>query len=223
MINKDYILRLVERFGRELAIILHLRKINHHEEALIAIDDLLLRNTGLTTHFINSAPEDMLLRMISPLGLLNLDKCLWIAVLLKEEGNIYAEMGKTDESYYRYVKSLRFFMEASFSDRTIKDVDIASATDELLLKLEEYELPFLTKTQLFRYFELTGNYSKAEDILFEMVESDEPAAQDQIVPGREFYQRLLKKQDADLQMGGLTRQQVEQRLGKLANLAQLDI
>lgn len=215
MINKDYILRLVERFGRELAIILHLRKSNRHEEALIAIDDLFLRNTGLTTHFINSAPEDMLLKMISPLGLLNLDKCLWIAVLLKEEGDIYTEMGNTDEGYYRYIKSLRFFIEAALTGKVFKDVDIASATGEILQKLEEFELPFSLKACLFRYFELTGSYSRAEDILFEMVESDEPNAQEMIEPGQEFYQRLLKKQDADLLAGGLTRQMVEEGLENL--------
>lgn len=219
MINKDYILRLAERFGRELAIILHLRKSNRHEEALIAIDDLFLRNTGLTTHFINSAPEDMLFKMISPLGLLNLDKCLWIAVLLKEEGDIYTEMGNADESYYRYVKSLRFFIEAALADKVIKDVDIAGATGEILQKLEEFELPFSLKTRLFRYFELTGSYSKAGDMLFEMVESDEPNAQEMIEPGREFYQRLLKKQNVDLQAGGLTRQKVEEGLENLENLA----
>ena len=219
MINKDYILRLAERFGRELAILLHLRKSNRHEEALITIDDLFLRNTGLTTHFINSAPEDMLLKMISPLGILNLDKCLWIAVLLKEEGNIYAEIEKPDESYYRYVKSLRFFLEAALTDKTIKDVDIASATGEILQKLEEFELPFSLKTRLFRYFELTGSYNKAEDILFEMVESDDSAAHGMRESGREFYQRLLKKQDTDLQAGDFSRQKATEGLENLEKLS----
>ena len=35
MINKDYILRIAERFGKELAILLHLRERNQFEEALI--------------------------------------------------------------------------------------------------------------------------------------------------------------------------------------------
>ena len=157
----------------------------------------------------------MLLKMISPLGLLNLDKCLWIAVLLKEEGDIYTEMGNADEGYYRYVKSLHFFIEAALTGKVFKDVDIASATGEILQKLEEFELPFSLKTRLFRYFELTGSYSKAENTLLEMVESDESNAQELIEPGREFYQRLLKKQDADLQAGGLTRQKVEEGLENL--------
>ena len=82
-------------------------------------------------------------------------------------------------------------------------------------KLEEFELPFSLKSRLFRYFELTGSYNKAENTLLEMVESDEPNAQEMIEPGRAFYQRLLKKQDADLQAGGLTRQKVEEGLENL--------
>ena len=46
MINKDYILRLAERLGRELAILVGLRKREKYQEALIYIDDLLLRVSG---------------------------------------------------------------------------------------------------------------------------------------------------------------------------------
>ena len=40
MINKDYILRMAERVGRALAIILGLRQANRYQESLIYIDDL---------------------------------------------------------------------------------------------------------------------------------------------------------------------------------------
>ena len=65
MINKDYILRMAERFGRYLAIIIGLRQSNKNEEALIYIDDLFLQTTGLTTGFINSVSEEMLLSLLS--------------------------------------------------------------------------------------------------------------------------------------------------------------
>jgi hypothetical protein len=57
MVNKDYVLRSAERFGRMLAIIMGLRKYNKHEEALLAIDDYFLQTLGLTTGFINSASK----------------------------------------------------------------------------------------------------------------------------------------------------------------------
>ena len=213
MVDKDYILRLAERFGRTLAIILGLRKYNKHEEALLYIDDMLLQTTGLTTGFINSASEEMLLNMISPLGVLNVEKCLWIAMLLKEEADIYEELGKADESYYRYLKALHFFLEAALRDHDVKDIDLATPIENTVHKLEEYELPFKTKSRLFRYYEMIGSYARAEDVLFEMVVAEEPADNDEAIEqGIAFYQRLLKKSDADLRAGNMSREEVEEGL-----------
>jgi len=217
MVNKDYILRIAERYGRFLAIMLHLRAANKHEEALIYIDELFLQTTGLTTGFINSASEEMLLNMLSPMGVFNVEKCLWMAVLLKEEGDIYEEQEKATESYHRYLKALHLFLEVEFRTYDIKDLDIAKSILDILNKLAEYELPLKTKSKLFRYFEKIGSYARAEDILFEMVEAEEkePAGDeitgDQVIDeGIDFYKRLLVKSDADLKAGNLSREEVKE-------------
>jgi Family of unknown function (DUF6483) len=218
MVNKDYILRLAERYGRFLAIVLGLRAENKHEEALIYIDELFLRTVGLTTGFINSASEEMLLNMISPLGVLDVEKCLWMAVLLKEEADIYEELGKSNESYHRYLKSLHLFLEVALRTIDVKDLDMAKAIMDTLNKLAEYELPLKTKSKLFRYFEQIGSYARAEDVLFEMVESEEAVEGGFIGQGIDFYQRLLKKSDADLKAGNLSREEVEEGLGQLKRM-----
>jgi hypothetical protein len=102
MINKDYILRLAEQLGRTLAILLRLRERNQHEEALIYIDDLFLKYLGLTSRLINSLSEEKLLQTLSPMGAVNIHACLWAAVLLKGEGDIYEAQENSTESYYRY-------------------------------------------------------------------------------------------------------------------------
>ncbi len=216
MMNKDYILRMAERFGRALAIILQLRQSNKYEEALIAIDDMFLHTVGYTSSFINSASEEMLLNLLSPLGVLNVEKCLWIATLLKEEGNLYVELDKEDESYYRYLKSLYFFLEASKHEDDVKDIDIAFTIEDLVSKLEEYELPLQIKSKLFRYFDKLGQYAKADKMLLEMVESEEePVDNGMIEQGLAFYDRLMQKSDTDLQAGGLARKEVEDGLAQL--------
>ena len=218
MINKDYILRMAERFGRYLAIIIGLRQSNKHEEALIYIDDLFLQTTDLTTGFINSASEDMLLNLLSPLGVLNVEKCLWMAMLLKEEANIYENMGQPTESYYRYLKSLFLFIEVSQRDSAVQELDIDAAISDILNKLAEYELPFKTQERLFRYYEKTGKYAKAEDVLFEMVEAEIEASGNKeaiIQQGMAFYGQLMKKSAAALQAGNLSREEVEEGLAQL--------
>jgi hypothetical protein len=212
MVNKDYVLRLAEKFGRMLAIVLGLRESNRYEEALIAIDDFFLQNLGLTSGFVNSASQEMLLNLISPLGVLDVEKCLWMAVLLKEEGDIYLEQDKTDESYYRYIKALFFFVQAALQSGDVKDLDLATPIEDMLNKLDEYELPLPLKSRLFRFFELTGRYAKAENMLFEITEGEGPLSTEIREQSRAFYERLLQKDDADLEAGGLSRPEVEEGL-----------
>jgi len=213
MINKDYILRLAERFGRELAIILGLRKRDRNEDALIYIDDVLLHMVGLTSSFINSLSEEMLIKTFSPLGPLNVEACLWTAALLKSEGEIYEAMGKTTDSYYTYLKSLYLFLTVLRQEPIDDDSDFSRMIKDLLSKLDDYELPTATKSLLFTYYEHIGMYDKAENTLFELLES---TPHDQFIEqGLAFYNRLLKKNDADLQAGNLSRQEVEKGLTQL--------
>ncbi len=217
MVNKDYILRLAEKFGRAMAIILHLRKYNKHEEALIFADDMLLQMTGLTSSFINSVSDEMLIQAISPLGMLNVDKCLWIAVLLKAEGEIYQEMGKDNESYYRYLKSLGLYLLALSRETTMQDTTLYSDIEELLNKLEDYELPLSMKEKLFPYYEHIGKYDKAEDVLFEVIDAN-TANNAFFEQGIAFYTRLRTKNDADLLRGNLSRDEVEEGLAQLKHM-----
>jgi len=216
MMNKDYILRIAERFGRALAIILRLRKSNQFEESLIYIDDVFLQTTGFTASFVNSASEEMLLQLISPLGILNVQKCAWIALLLKEEGDIYVEMGNEDESYFRYLKSLLFFLEVAKHEDEARDIDIASAIEYDLQALEAFDLPQETYTRLFSYFDAAGQYTRARDMLNEAVNKAEGSVDPKLFEqGKAFYERLWGRSDADLEAGGISRKEVEEGLERL--------
>jgi tetratricopeptide (TPR) repeat protein len=217
MINKDYILRLAERIGRAMAIILGLREADQLEDALIYIDELMLQTTGLTSRFINSLSDEMLAQALSPLGTLNIDKCLWVASLLKAEGDIYKAKDNDTESYYRYLRSLNLFLEVQLHDRSLAQNEFFADIDDLLQSLAEYELPAHTKRKLISYYELSGRYAKAEDMLFELLEPD-PTNPILHQEGLDFYHRLLAKSNYDLQAGNLTREEVEEGLRRLEGL-----
>jgi len=214
MINKDYILRMAEKFGRALAIILHLREYNKYEEALLYVDDQLLQATGLTSSFINSVSDEMLIQAISPLGVLNVEKCLWIAVLLKAEGEIYEEQAKTNESYYRYIRSLRLYLLLLPHEASLQDSNLANDIQELLNKLGEYELPIEIQEKLFSYYENVGKYDKAEDVLFDVLDTHSTNGE-MIERGRAFYTRLQARSDVELLMGNLSRTEVAEGSAQL--------
>ncbi|GCE46743.1 DUF6483 family protein [Thermosporothrix hazakensis] len=217
MMNRDYILRIAEQFGRMLAIVLRLRKFNRHEEALIAIDEYLIKMTGFSSSLINSLSERDLIKALSPLGSLNIEAALWAAVLLKTEGETYEEMGNTTESYYRYVKALHLMLYTLFEEPRSAETELFEDVEALLKKLDEYDIPQETKQLVFRYFEHQGHYSRAEDLLYEMLDA---APNDPIIreEGEQFYQRLLTKTNSDLQAGNLARDEVEEGLQRLRTM-----
>src|SRR6266511_2008230 len=61
---------------------------------------------------------------------------------------------------------------------------------------------------------LAGRYADAEDALFEAID-DLPADTGLVDAGIAFYQRLLALQDADLETGGLPREEVKSSLAEL--------
>ncbi len=217
MVNRDYILRLAEQIGRELAIVLRLRKRDQYEDALITIDDLLFHKAGLTSSFINSLSEEMLVRTLSPLNRLNVEACLWIASLLKAEGEIYDSKQDSNASYYRYMKALYLFIEALQQEHFPEDSAFYLDIKELIDKLAAYELPATLQIQLFRYYEYVGLYAQAENILFDQLESVAPPRA-LVEQGRDFYERLLKKSDFDLGAGNLSRKEVYEGLAQLQNM-----
>jgi tetratricopeptide (TPR) repeat protein len=214
MINKDFILRLAEQLGRTLAILLRLRERNQHEEALIYIDDLFLKYLGLTSRLINSLSEEKLLQTLSPMGAVNIRACLWAAVLLQGEGDIYEAQENSTESYYRYRKALSLLLASLLHDPTVAEADLVINVEELLDKLEEYELPLAIKQQLFAYYEQQGNYAKAEDTLFDALEDNQHDAT-LITQGEAFYQRLLLKSSTDLAVGNLSLEEVHEGVAQL--------
>lgn len=214
MINKDFILRLAERMGRELAIVLGLCKREKYQEALIYIDDLLLRISGLTSRSINLLPEEMLLKTLSPLGNLHVEACLWIAMMLKAEGQIYEDQGNRNESYYRYLKSLYLFLTALRHEPIEDHSQFSPEITELLAKLAEYELPANLKNLLFWYYEYSGEYALAKDLLFELLELY-PVNQEIRAQGLAFYERLLAKSDADLQTGHFSRSEIHEGMTRV--------
>jgi hypothetical protein len=220
MVNKDYLLRLAEKVGRALATIIGLRAYNKNEEALIFIDDLLLKTVGLTSSFLNSLSEEMLVQTISPLDRLNVEACLWIASLLQAEGEIYETMDSANASYYRYHKALYLFLTLILHEPVPDDSTVYSDIDTLLNKLADYELPTPTKSLLFAYYEHIGNYAKAEDTLFDLLEtrSDSERNSPLYVRGEAFYRRLLTKSDDELQEGNLSREEVEEGLAQLEKI-----
>jgi tetratricopeptide (TPR) repeat protein len=223
MIRKDYILRIITELTAALTTILGFRQAKDYQGALDFIDQVFKQALGFGSDLINSVPDETLLAMLSSFNTLDIEKCFLVATLLNAEGDVYLDQGDFDNSYYRYLKSLHLFLEILLNHSDINDPDILAKIDELLNKLEEYELPLEIKTNLFRYYERTGRYSQAEDTLFEIIEVDNNNSQADtgiLEQGIAFYQRLLKKKEADLASGNFSQEKAQVGLNLLRIMKQ---
>src|SRR5436853_262703 len=107
---------------------------------------------GAGSGFIHAISEETLLAMLTLLGVLNLEKALLMAKLLKAEGDIYEEQGNPNAAYESYLISLNLLLEIVLRDDHLHDLHISPEIENLLGKLDAYELPPDTRHLLLRYY-----------------------------------------------------------------------
>ncbi len=116
------------------------------------IDELFKQSVGADSGFIHAVSEETLLAMLTVLGVLDLEKALLIAKLLKAEGDIYEEQGNPDAAYESYLTSLNLFLEIVLRDDHLHDLHVSPEIEDLLGKLEAYELPQHTRRRLLQLY-----------------------------------------------------------------------
>jgi tetratricopeptide (TPR) repeat protein len=158
MTQKDYILRIAENVGRALAQIIYDKEIHEYQGALSLIDELCKQTVGVGAGFIHAISEETLLAMLTLLGILNIEKALLIATLLQAEGDIYEDQGNPDAAYESYLKALNLFLEIVLRDDHLHDLRCSPQVEDILGKLEAYELPLDTRRLLSQYHEQRRAY-----------------------------------------------------------------
>ncbi|MDQ3855004.1 MAG: DUF6483 family protein [Chloroflexota bacterium] len=217
MIRRDFIIRSMQQLGEVVARVLRLRERGDYDEALVLLDAACRQMLGLNGKLLDSLSTDDLLSMLSVGQTLDLDKCILLAELLSEQGDVYEAQGRTGASYDSHVKALDVWVYAYLSYDHPYLEERRPAIEALLERLEPQGLPADTELNLADYFERTGRYAKAEDLLFHLME-DDPDDEELHQEGFAFYARLLARSDSDLEVGNLPRDEVEEGLTRLRRL-----
>ncbi len=216
MIRRDYILRMIEEFFRALSRIAALTRAKQFDLASAAIDEefqkLLgkgadeirrLSDTELTARLMEGEPTQAVR-----------DKCLVLATLLKEAGALHAAQNRPAESQACHLKALNLLLGVLLSGETTELPDFVPKVEELMACLADSVLPAATNAALMHHYERIGEYAKAEDRLFAMIEA-EPGNSALARWGIPFYERLLRQSDAALISGNLPRIEAEASLAEL--------
>lgn len=216
MIKSDYTAKMIGQFRKAMVTINELKKENKWEETLREIDAAFKEIFRLGISFFNSFSEENVLDVLTMNGNIEVDRCIITAKLLEEQGIVYENLNDSNNSFYSYERSLSFFLEAFLQGRKADLEEFYADIDVIQEKISDYELSTRIKEKIFEYNVEKQWYTKAEDMLYEII-SSENVDEKIVKEGVRFYEKLLTKDDEELEQADLPREEVEIALSDLKN------
>ena len=210
MIRQDYLLRLIEQFGRVWARLVGQIRAGLFPSARATLDQAYQQMLGLTPESVRVlSASDLLARMqfeVPPD--VGQERCCILGALLKAEGDLANEQHDPDLSAQYYQKSLDILLAMLIQNPAQTLPEYAPTVEQLVAALAGYQLPSTSNRLLFSYYEQSGAFAKAEDRLFEL-RDQAPSDRTVAALGEAFYRRLRSYTDAQLQAGDFSRREIE--------------
>jgi Family of unknown function (DUF6483) len=210
MIRQDYLLRLIEQFGRVWARLVGQLRTGLFPSARATLDQAYQQMLGLTPESVRALPaSDLLARMqfaVPPD--VGQERCCILSALLKAEGDLANEQQDPDLGAQYYQKALEILVTRLIQYPTQTLPEYAPTVEQLVTVLADYQLPSNSNRLLLSYYEQSGAFARAEDRLFELRDQ---APHDRTVAalGEAFYRRLRSYTDAQLQAGDFSRSEID--------------
>ena len=211
MFERDYILRMIEQFVKVIAKVLLNKETGNYDSALDEIRQGYTGIFGIDKELIAVSSAEEIITLLKLRGKDKPKVFLMLAEFLKEEAEIHKSTDdlSKDQIDSTYCKSLSLYLEAVQNNHEFQTEENYKKISELIKETEGiHRLPGLS-IKLLHYFELQGEYGKAENILFELIESSPSQAPGE---GEKFFSRLKLKSDEELLKGNFSREEIEQGL-----------
>ncbi len=214
--REDYLIRHIRQFIQALTNIRGLAAIRQEHAALDAINEAAAQLLGLRSSRgpLLSVRERVSQLTVGELAELGQDTRAALAALLKEAAAIHIRQDRETEGYRCYVQALHLMLDMAAHEGDASLPDWAPRVEDLVAALAPFSLPPSLNAMLLEYYERTGAFAKAEDVLFAM-RAASPEDDSIRTAGRAFYRRLQQRGDEELMAGNLPRDEVDAGLAGL--------
>ncbi|MCR3758258.1 DUF6483 family protein [Clostridium felsineum] len=214
MIKKNLSKLISEEFTTSIDKIHRLKDLG--ENALPEIDVSLKRFSGMSSSFINTLSISDLLNFLKTNNLPDGNKLIIVSSLLFEEGKLYEDTNKLSDAFFRYERAFNLAFEVFYNELDCDIENYKLLSDAEADNLLEYELNDTLMEKLFDYFKLTKNYAKADDCIYELINSSSDTENFK-KKAAAFYSELLNKSDDELKEGNLEKNEIQDYLKELSN------
>lgn len=211
MLQRDYLMKMTQMLATVLTKVLFNKEKKNYIEAEKEIESAAKTIVGLDLNLIKILNVEDVLKLMKTSDVYA-GRCLISAELLKEYGDILGEKERINESMDIYIKSLWLYLETILTKELPEPEVYYDRINFLIKNLTSSETETDLKKKIFQYYEFSGQYSKAEDVLFELMDSDTEGIKDKAL---KFYERLQKKTDEELGKGNFSHGEVEESIEEI--------
>ena len=216
MIRRDYILRMVEQFMEVLSRIQRFKKEQRWDDAGTELDEEFKQLIKQEAADLNALSlTELLSRLIEgePTQAVQM-KTFMLASLLQEAGDLAIAQNRVELGRVHYLKGLHLLLHTLAAGYVEDCPEFVPKVETFVTALRDFELPLETLAALMQHYERSGEFAKAEDALYNMLEQagENPRILEFCIA---FYERLLVQSDANLEVGNLPRSEVESSVAEL--------
>ena len=216
MLTEDYIMRMINQMVAVLAKLIGLKDAGQYQSAQQVIDQSLEQLLGLKPELLKHMDDSSILNLLTSQGELGTERLYILAELYRHEGDILIAQNRTQEAIFDYQRALSFYLQLPDDQKDQDSSKIKQKITDLFIELENVNLPVEILYQLFDFFERNGEFAFIEDVIARLLKS--PEARPHIIPDIiTYYEQLLVSSEWEVNSGGLSRAQAEQKLELLKN------
>ena len=214
MLQRDYFMRLVEMLTAVLTKVLLNKEKKDYIEAEKEIEIAAKTIVGLDLKMLKILDIEYLVLLMKSTDLYA-GRFIVSAELLNEYGEIFKLTEKENESIDIHQKALRLYIEAILTKEIPDPEKYYPKINELISNLSSTDFSDEMNIKIIDYYEFSLQYSKAEDKIFDLLETQNPEIKSKAIS---FYKKLITRSDEELLKGNLNREEVEAGLEEILNL-----
>lgn len=217
MIRRDFILRMIEQCIQALTRSLRLSRAGQFDEAQAELDQGIRALTGLDAKRVGQLSNAELMAALLEGGPTQFvrQKGMLLSALLQRTADAHLAQNRPAEARACLLQALNLQLTVLNQEGAFDYPEFVPKVDALVTALNGEALPLSTSAALMQHYEAIGNFAKAEDVLFSILDAG-PFNEHAFAFGRQFYLRLQGKTNEALELGNLPRNEVEAGLEELS-------